>query len=133
MIYLDASALVKLVFDEEESESLASWLRECREAPKLTSALSMVEVVRTCRRVDAATVVEATRRLAGLDQIPISTRVVALAADAGDVRLRGLDAIHLASAQLVRDDLSAFVAYDERLRSAAAAEHLEVVAPGAAA
>jgi len=46
--------------------------------------------------------------------------------------LRSLDALHLASALSVRGDLSAFVAYDRRLREAATAAGLVVRTPGAA-
>jgi hypothetical protein len=44
--------------------------------------------------------------------------------------LHSLDAIHLASALTIRDELSAFVAYDLRLGDAAAVAGLPVVRPG---
>lgn len=45
--------------------------------------------------------------------------------------LRSLDAIHLASALIIRDELDAFVAYDARLLEAASALGLPVASPGA--
>ena len=46
-----------------------------------------------------------------------------------DTRLRTSDAIHLATAILMGDELTAFVCYDARLATAAAASRLSVVAP----
>jgi len=45
-------------------------------------------------------------------------------------RLRSLDAIHLATALSVRDDVGAFLTYDERLAEAAERHGLPVAAPG---
>ncbi len=44
--------------------------------------------------------------------------------------LRTLDAIHVASALVVRDQITAIVTYDTRMASAAEAQGLTVVAPG---
>lgn len=53
-----------------------------------------------------------------------------LACDIGDAPLRTLDALHLASAVLLREALAAFVAYDDRLLAAARAADLDVHTPG---
>lgn len=47
----------------------------------------------------------------------------------GPPRLRSLDAIQLASAVSLGDDLGVFVAYDERLLAAAEDAGLSVLAP----
>lgn len=44
--------------------------------------------------------------------------------------VRSLDAIHLATALIVRQHVTAFVAYDTRLLEAAIALGLSVVSPG---
>ena len=54
MIYLDTSALVKLVFEEAESEALGGWLGERSDLPKLSAEVATVELVRTGRRYDEA-------------------------------------------------------------------------------
>jgi predicted nucleic acid-binding protein len=51
------------------------------------------------------------------------------AADVGEIMLRSLDAIHLASALSIRADLSTFIAYDHRLGGAASAAGLELLTP----
>lgn len=50
MIYLDTSALAKLVVEEAESAALASWLDEHEDEVLFTSALSKVELVRAANR-----------------------------------------------------------------------------------
>lgn len=129
MIYLDSSALVKLLFQEPQSEALSSWLSARPDLPKLTSQLSVVEVVRVCRRLDARHELAARSLLAGLDLMPLSSAVVDLATRVGTSSLRSLDAIQLATALLVRDGLAALIAYDHRLLEAAVAERLPVVTP----
>jgi uncharacterized protein len=129
VIYLDASALVKLVFEEPESAALEQWVSDRSELPKLTGELSTVELVRTCRRLDEGAVADARRLLAGLDLLPMASAIVEEAALAGPALLRSLDAIHLASALSVREGLIAFVTYDARLAAAAASEDLPLVGP----
>ncbi len=129
MIYLDSSALVKLVFEETESDALAQWLADRQSMPKFSSELTTIELVRTCRRRDADAVVGARQVLAGLDLIPLTADLVESASSIGPPDLRSLDAIHLSSALLISEDVTAFVAYDVRLKTAALAAGLEVVAP----
>lgn len=131
MIYLDSSALLKLLHDEAESVALADWLTARTGTPLVSSALAKVEVVRACRRINPATLREATALLAGLDLIPLSGAVIDHAADVGETMLRSLDAIHLASAEHLEHALSAFVTYDKRLAGAAAERSLPVESPGA--
>ncbi|HZV72401.1 MAG TPA: type II toxin-antitoxin system VapC family toxin [Conexibacter sp.] len=130
MIYLDSSALLKLLHEESESAALADWLTAHAGVPVVSSELAKVEVVRACRRVNPDVLPEATALLAGLDLIPMSGTVIDEAADVGETTLRSLDALHLASALLIRGELSTFVAYDRRLADAASAAGLELLAPG---
>jgi len=129
VIYLDSSALVKLVFEETESDALAQWLADRQAMPKFSSELTTIELVRTCRRRDADAVVGARQVLAGLDLMPLTADLVESASSIGPPDLRSLDAIHLSSALLISEDVTAFVAYDVRLKTAALAAGLEVVAP----
>jgi predicted nucleic acid-binding protein len=46
VIYLDSSALLKLVRREDETESLRTWLHHHPEEPAVTSELGRVEVLR---------------------------------------------------------------------------------------
>jgi predicted nucleic acid-binding protein len=120
---------MKLIRQESESGALLEWLGERTDVGKCTSALSIVEVIRACRRIDDRLALEGRRTLSNLDLIPIGSHIVEDAAMVGQPDLRGLDAIHLSSALSVRSAVSTFVTYDERLKRAAEAEGLVVSAP----
>jgi predicted nucleic acid-binding protein len=130
VIYLDSSALLKLLYEERESAALDEWLSAQSDVPVVSSELAKVEVVRACRRINPDALPEARALLAGLDLIPLTSDVLDEAAGVGDTLLGSLDAIHLASALSIRADVSAFVAYDLRLGDAAAVAGLVSVRPG---
>jgi predicted nucleic acid-binding protein len=129
VIYLDTSALVKLVFEEPESNALVEWLDARDDLPKVSSELSVTELMRACRRYDAAALAQAQELLSGLDLLPIARDVVDAASLIDPVELRSLDAVHLASALSIKDGLTSFVAYDAKLKAAAVEAGLEVASP----
>ncbi|MEJ7795460.1 MAG: type II toxin-antitoxin system VapC family toxin [Nocardioides sp.] len=108
MIYLDTSALAKLIVVEDESAALAGWLDERPDELLATSVLGRVELLRAARRRGP----EAVARALGL------------------LAVRSLDALHLASASSLGPELTALVAYGERLLAGARALGLVAVAPG---
>lgn len=130
MIYLDSSALMKLVRREAETEALREWLNLRPEQPVVTSELGRVEVLRAAQRVGDPVPPEARAVVGDIDLVPLDRAVQDLACDIGDPLLRTLDALHLASALLLGDALTAFVTYDHRLAGGAQAAGLVVTAPG---
>ncbi|MGC9963637.1 MAG: type II toxin-antitoxin system VapC family toxin [Acidimicrobiales bacterium] len=119
-LYLDSSALVKLVQREAESEALRRFLRRHRADRLVTSALARVEVLRAVLTGGPAALAQARRQLSRLDQVLLSTELLDRAATlAPNVQLRSLDAIHLAAVQLVGPELRAVVTYDRRMADAA--------------
>lgn len=130
MIYLDSSALIKLVLDERESADLELWLSGRSHEPLVSSELATVEVIRSIRRLNPPSLTVARAILGPLSLIPLSNRVVEGAADLPDPLLRSLDALHLASALTVVEELTTFVTYDRRLSAAATAAGLDVIHPG---
>jgi uncharacterized protein len=129
VIYIDTSALVKLLFDEPESNALTDWLTERSETPKVSSDLSTIELLRTCQRIDGSLVEDARRLLDGVDLVPIDHAIVERASTLAPREVRSLEAIHLASALSLIKDITDFVAYDARLCSAAEQAGLPVVSP----
>lgn len=129
MIYLDSSALLKLVLREPESDALQSWFSARSGIPIVSSELAKVEVLRGCRRVNPAALPTARSLINGIDLVPLSSTVLEEAAELPGDGLRSLDAIHLASALALREDLTAFVVYDRRLAQAATDAGVSPVAP----
>lgn len=129
-LYLDASALVKLVQVEAESAALRRYLRRHRADERVTSALSRVEVVRAVLAGGTPAVAKARRQLGRLYVVPLDRSLLDDAAtlETGHV-LRSLDAVHLAAAQRLGGDLRFVVTYDRRMTEAATAVGLPVAAP----
>jgi predicted nucleic acid-binding protein len=126
VLYLDTSAAVKLLIDEKESFALRAYLSDHDWA---SSALVRTELVRALLRVDPSVVPRALDLLAQGNLLVIDTPVLDTAARLSPPSLRSLDAIHLASALELRDELTAFVAYDDRLLAAASALGMPVASP----
>ena len=121
---------MKLVQKEAESEALRRYLRRHRSDERVTSALSRVEVVRAVQAGGAPAVAQARRQLARLHQVSLDAPLLDAAAMlAPATPLRSLDAIHLASAQLVAADLRAIVTYDQRMAASATGMGYAVDAP----
>jgi predicted nucleic acid-binding protein len=130
-LYLDSSALVKLVQQESESAALRRYLRRHRGEGRVTSALSRVEVVRAVAGGGAPAIGHARRTLGRVDQIHLDRSLLDQAATlAPSTTLRSLDAIHLASASLLGSDLRAVVTYDQRMVAAASGLGMPVESPG---
>ena len=119
------------MLEERESADLELWLSDRRGEPVTSSELARLEVLRGCRRLDAGTVPAARELLADIELISLSSRVIDEAGDIAEPSLRSLDALHLASALSIATDLTAFIAYDRRLATAAEAAGLPTIQPGA--
>ena len=140
-IYLDASAVVKLLLPEEGSDALNEWLVGADEV--IISDLSITEVTSAlarrvreralagteARRVHRELMRVADRCLRAELTPPVHRRAERLLLGASDTPLRALDALHLAIA--IDAAAATFVTYDRQLHRAAAAHGL-VVAPARA-
>jgi predicted nucleic acid-binding protein len=125
--YLDSSAIVKLAVAERESAALRRYLR--RRPTLVSSALSRTEVTRALLPLGRTAVERGEEVLTSIDLIRISDRILRDAGRLGPESLRSLDAIHLATARLLRADLDRLVTYDLRMSVAAAEAGLPVTAP----
>ena len=127
MLYLDSSAVVKIVSREPET---ADMVRLVRADPSLvSSALAWTEVVRVVRRVRGNTA-RAEGVLSGIALVPIDDGIIRSAATLAPPSLRTLDAIHLATVLSLGADVSHLVTYDDRLAGAAGEAGIDVIAPG---
>jgi len=127
MLYLDSSAIVKLVAREPETPELVEAVRADPEV--ISSALAWTEVIRAVRRARGR-IARAREVLEGIALVPIDDGIIRGAADLAPVGLRTLDALHIATALSLGEDITSLVTYDERLAEAAVTAGIEVIAPG---
>jgi predicted nucleic acid-binding protein len=128
ILYLDASAIVKLVVRESESAALRAHLAG---AELVTSEISLTEVPRAAHvktgRTEAVALAEAILRR--FDLVVLDDDLHRAAARAAPRELRTLDALHLVAAERLRGRLSAVIAYDRRLTEACQRAGLTVESP----
>ncbi len=130
VIYLDSSAIVKLVVAEPESPPLQTFLAKWPD--RISSCLARVELHRALRRSSAGPSLadRAEHILERLNLLRMDSAILQTAAALDPPSLRTLDAIHLATALAIGADLHALITYNARLADAAAAAKLSVFAPG---
>lgn len=130
-LYVDTSALVKLLVAEAETDAFLALLAQHDRV--ITSALSHVELMRVAHQIGPDSVPAATVILDSVHTIALSNPIMRAAGNLlPGSALRSLDAIHLAAAASI-SDLVAVCTYDERMRIAADQLGLHAIAPGAPA
>jgi uncharacterized protein len=125
--YLDSSAIVKLAVREPESAALRRYLR--RRSPLVSSALARIEVVRALLPAGDDAVTAGRKVLDRIDLIRINNRVLDTAATLLPIEVRSVDAIHLATAVQLGEDLGTIVTYDDRMAETATQTGHRVAAP----
>lgn len=125
--YLDTSAFIKLVRSEPESPALRAELAAGDAA--VSSALLLVEGRRAAARYGSLARVRARSALSTIALLPLDDVTLDTAAGLEPAELRSLDALHLATAAGLGDDLGRFYCYDARLASAGAVLGLDVREP----
>lgn len=134
LFYADASALVKLVRDEPESDALRAFLAD---SDLVSSELVLTEVPRAIRRAAArdprlaldVLIHRADEALDGVALVPLERAMLLAAGALAEPALRALDAIHVAAAVDLAP-LDGFVTYDERQAAAARLAGLRTLSPG---
>lgn len=128
-LYLDTSALVKLIVTEHETSALRTYLRKFADDVRFTAALSRTELLRAVRRSGSFELAGHAHRVLGkLDMVTLTNRLLDEAGAIGPPELRTLDAIHLAAARTA-PALRGIITYDLRLAAAAAAVGVTVATP----
>lgn len=130
MIYLDASALVNLIEENERTGPLRAWIDRHADQPFATSQLTEVELARTLHKLGHPSPVDrAERLLEGLMRVEADAVVRGVAARLPDPFLRSLDAVHISSAQQLGPRLM-IVTYDRKMARAASHFGATAVSPG---
>jgi predicted nucleic acid-binding protein len=125
--YLDSSAIVKLVVREPESLALRRFLR--RRHPLVSTALARTEVLRALLPAGDEAVTRGRAVLQRIDLVRVNDRILNAAGVLRPPELRSLDAIHLATAQALGDELSALITYDDLMITAAKQLGYKIVQP----
>ena len=139
-MYLESSALLSLWFGEPGGDRIAEAVADATAA--ITSDLTRIECQRAflrrrlLRSVNAAQLLRLQARAeavwSAVHMLGFGPQVCARAGEiAPETPVRTLDALHLASALSIANDLTAFIAYDRRLATAAEAAGLPTIQPGA--
>jgi uncharacterized protein len=126
--YIDTSAALKLVVREAESTAMHDWATSHSEL-LVSSDLTRTEVLGTTRRAAPDRMLAARAVLDSMTLLTIAPAIFERAGLLDPAPLRSLDAIHLACALELGDDLEGMVTYDDRLADAATAHGLTVIAP----
>ena len=127
-VYLDTSAIVKLVLAESGTAELIDYLGS--RPTRVTSAISPVEVGRAVLRRFGGQVAIANSVFEDIVMMDLTTAITSRAASIEPAALRAMDAIHLVSAMELGGELAALITYDRRLADAARQANLPVASPG---
>ncbi len=127
-LYLDSSAFVKLFVEEAESAALRAFL-ETQDVRFVSSALLRTESLRAVRHLGPDALALIREGLRRVDLVGLDDRVLDAAGSLAPDVLRTLDAIHLATALSVGDDLESIVTYDDRMIDSARLLGLSAASP----
>lgn len=126
LLYVDASAFVKLVLAEPETPALVAALAGAGRL--VSSEIFEVEVLRATRR-GGGDVNVARAQLEAVRLLPLDDSIRLRAGELTPATVRSLDAIHVASALSLGERLDGLYTYDERMAAAAREAGLDVRAP----
>ncbi len=126
--YLDTSAAIKLIVSEDHSEAMFFWI-QARDHEIVSSDLLRTELLRVVRRGAPNLLQTAQWLLDSLTLITLPSRTFTCASKMEPNQLKSLDAIHLAAALELGDELDAIITYDNRLAEAARYNGIELVGP----
>ena len=126
--YLDTSAAVKLVVVEAETGALRAWFKKVS-ADIVSSDLLRTELLRATRRGAPDAMEQARAVLDSVTLLTVTTSILERAGELDPNLVRSLDAIHLASALQLGDDLEGIIGYDTRLTDAARLHGIKTISP----
>jgi uncharacterized protein len=126
-LYVDTSALGRLMFGERDASAIIDCLRKFDQ--HIASRLLRIELRRLGLRFDR--LADADRLLNGIALLPLDESVLAAAETVAPPTVATLDAIHLVAAVRLAEAglLDAVLTYDERFAAGAREHGLRVLAP----
>ncbi len=125
--YVDTSAFMKLVMPEPESPALRVYLRQWR--VRVSATLLCTEALRAATRASPGRLPAVRLQLRGLVLIDLDRDILNRAGTLAPSDLRSLDAVHVAAALSIGEELGELLTYDARLADAARAHGITVASP----
>lgn len=117
-----------MVVAEAETQALQSWITAAN--PTLVSSdLARTELLRAVRRGAPDLVLQARAVLDSILLVTVTTSTFETAGLLDPTILCTLDAVHIAAALELGDDLDGIITYDDRFADAARANGIAVLAP----
>lgn len=130
MIYLDTTAMMKLIAQEPETEALTDYLTARTDTVWFTCSLARAELLRATAPMPADATDHAHHILDGLDTVAMTDRLIVIAATLNPAPRRTLDALHIAAALTAGPQLHTLITYDPELTDAAIRHHITTTHPG---
>jgi predicted nucleic acid-binding protein len=125
--YLDSSAILKTIFDEQERPDLLRFLN----SQSTSSRLSKIEVRRTVARLVPTKTAEVNLELDKINFLPISNPILMAAENfSSEITLRTLDAIHIATVMSLEGSIEGLITYDRQMITNAKLLGIKVISPG---
>lgn len=125
--YLDSSAIIKLIFREDESLALKGFIS----APLISSRISKLEVRRAVARAVPRQSDFTDEVLEDFHLVPISEEVLQIAENfPKEITLKSLDAIQVATVIYMGRKIAGLVTYDKQMRRNAELLGILVKSPG---
>ena len=125
--YLDTTAFVKQLRRERESAALRKWLDRDQEV--VSSDLLRTEARRTESGAPQELRLRCEELLDAITLIRLTPELFDAAGTLEPRGMRSLDALHLAAALTLGEELAGIVAYDRRLLAAAASLEINALSP----
>ena len=126
--YLDTSALVMLVIAQPETAALREWLA-AQPQPPVSCDLARTELLRVVHEIAPDRVVMARLVLDSLVLTEVTAAIFEAAGRLDTASVHSRDAVHLAAALDLGDDLDSIVTYNERFAGGARSYGVPVIAP----
>lgn len=125
--YLDSSAILKTIFDEQERPDLLRFLN----SQSTSSRLSKIEVRRTVARLAPTKIAEVNLELDKINFLPISKPILMAAENfSSEITLRTLDAIHIATVMSLEGSIEGLITYERQMIANAKLLGIKVISPG---
>lgn len=130
MIYLDATAMLRLIAQTPETPALTAYLSAHTDTRWISCALTRAELLRMMAGLPTEATEHAHHVLAGIDSVGVTDRLLDAAITLIPAPARTVDALHIAAALSAGPRLRTLVTYDPELARAAAGHHITTVSPG---